>query len=324
MPSVDLTNDDLDFLRELYRLNFTQGLTHLSYRNWCEKRGVEYEQCQRGYDRLTDSGVVESAAMAMTVALTASGVIHLENNGLVEPQFSASQDECRKLILRRGFDEHQRSGRRGLVPIHEIEHEASVPERVVHQNLTFLRDIYAIEFQARYFKLTHHGLQLVEAMDLHDRVESRWNELRRGDGIKPQARGHALEELLADTARNEGLDVKTRVRASGEENDLVISKGHDHFLVSCKWEKKRAPNHYLESLRMRLLKRPGTFGILVSVGGFSKELVKEAEGNTSLGMVMLFGRGDLDRLFTGQAHLREMMLDRHMTLARYRRAVFEE
>jgi hypothetical protein len=64
--------------------------------------------------------------------------------------------------------------------------------------------------------------------------------------------------------------------------------------------------------------------MLVSVGGFSKELVQEAESNTSLGMVMLFGRGDLERLFTGQERLADMLVERHTTLARYRRAVFED
>ena len=241
----------------------------------------------------------------------------------MDQALAEAQDECRKTVLRLAFAEYEKNGRRGLLFAHHLAFEVQVPERVLHTNLFLLRDIFAIEFHGQNFKLTEHGLALVEALDFHDRVEGRWKELEEGSGMTPQARGHALEELLAGAARREGLDVETRVRSTGEENDLVISKGHDHFLVSCKWEKKRAPNHYLESLRMRLLKRPGTFGMLVSVGGFSQELVREAEGNTSLGMVMLFGRGDLDRLFTGSARLGEMMVERHTTLARYRRAVFE-
>ena len=78
MPNIEFTDVDLDFLRELYRLNFTQGLSHLSYREWCERHKVDGEACRRGYDRLVESGTAKAAALGMTMAITASGILHLE------------------------------------------------------------------------------------------------------------------------------------------------------------------------------------------------------------------------------------------------------
>ncbi|RYG95579.1 MAG: hypothetical protein EON58_13880 [Alphaproteobacteria bacterium] len=256
--------------------------------------------------------------------ITASGIIYLEDSRLADPELAARQDACRKEILTCGKEEHVENGSLGAVGIDDLEKAVDVPDRVLHANLYFFRDLYVLVFQGRRFRLTDRGLLLADAVHFQDRIEKRWQELCAGNGMSPQVRGHALEEILAESARSEGLNVETRVRSVGEENDLVISRDHDHFLVSCKWEKKRAANHYLESLRMRLLKRPGTLGILASVGGFSKELVREAESNTSLGIVMLFGRGDLDRIFTGKARLADMMVERHTSLARYRRALFED
>jgi len=324
VENVEIEDVEEDFLKELYRLNFTQGLTYCSYRKWCADAGVLDSECNRGYNRLIDSGLAKAAAMGMTMAITAEGTLYLETGNLVDPQLAEEQDQCRKTILRRGAEEYARNGRRGLVYFRHVAPEVNVSERVFNMNLFLLRDIGAIELRGQNFVLTEHGRKLVKALDFSERIEARWVELKHGEAMTPQTRGHALEELLAEIARWDGLDVETRVRSTGEENDLVISEGHDHFLVSCKWEKKRASSDYLDSLRMRLLKRPGTLGMLVSVGGFTRDLVKEAEGNTSLGLVMLLGRGDLERLFTGQVRLGEMMVDRHTTLARYRRAVFED
>lgn len=317
------TAHEIEFLKELHSRNFTEGLTHMSYRDWCEARNVSGEECARSYQQLTDAGLMDAQAFGMTVGLTAEGICFLEDNRHVDAKFIGTQVQCRRLILRRGFEAYEHSGSRGRVRVHQLALEAEVHERVLHRNIFFLRDVLALEMEGQSFRLTERGVDLYQSVQFRDRIESRWEELCSGETMSPQVRGHALEDLLAELASFEGLMVDTRVRSPGEENDLVISKDHDHFLVSCKWEKTVAPNQYLEVLRMRVLKRPGTLGILVSVGGFSGELVREAESNTSLGMVMIFGRGDLDRLFRGEERLGDMMLDRHRTLARYRKAVFE-
>jgi hypothetical protein len=261
VPQHELTQTEVEFLQELYRTAFTYGLSRLSYQDWCEEKGIDPEESRRCNQRLIDAGVAEATAIGKTMmGITASGIIHLGRNRLADFELAAAQDECRKAILRCGVEEHEKKSSLGLIYVNNLAREVAVPERVLHANLFFLRDLYVIEFHGLNFRLTDHGLDLAAAVAFHDPIEFRWRELCDGGKMSPQARGHALEEVLASLAESEGLDVETRVRSAGEENDLVISRGHDHFLVSCKWKKKRAPNHFLESLRMRLLKRPGSSG----------------------------------------------------------------
>lgn len=322
MQSSSLSPIEQEFLRELYQLNFTDGLSQLDYGEWLQNRGIGYDDQLRSHQRLMDSKFAKGMYLGMSTTLTDQGIQYLEVNGLVDEELAAKQDKVRRLVLKRLDEEYQTNGSFGRIYADRLEWEVDVSREVLERNLSHLEASFLIEREYGGLSITEIGRQVVAAFTFYDRIEDRWKELCAGESMKPQARGHALEDLLTDLARHEGFQVEPRARSIGEENDLVLSRGHEHFIVSCKWEKKRAPNQYLESLRMRILKRPGSLGMLVSVGGFSKELVQEAEGNTSLGMVMLFGRGDLDRLFTAEAKLRDLMEERHAVLARYRRVLF--
>lgn len=323
MSQQTLASHEIEFVQELYNRNFTQGMTHMPFRDWCTEKGLDHSETLRNYERITDSGLVKSAGLGMMLRISPTGISHIERNRLANIELIKQQDECRKTILQCGVDVYEIHGKLGLVFVKELETKVSVQPRVLHANLFLLRDWSVIETMGMNYSLTSRGHELVAALNFREKVEAQWAELTAGETMSPQARGHALEELIAEQARNEGMAVDTRVRSNGEENDLVLSQGHLHFLVSCKWENGRAPAHYLDTVRIRIQKRPGTLGVLVSVGGFSEELIREAESNTSLGLVMLLGKGDLKRLFEGKEQLNNMLIDRHTALARYRRVLFE-
>lgn len=323
MPDFEPTSYELSALQELYRDDFTQGPSRLPFEEFCNEQHVPRSAIYKSFRHLTESGLAEPASIGMYLRLTSEGVNYLELNGLVDQALSAAQDECRKLILKKAYEAYEEHGRQSRLHLDQVRYDAKVSLGACASNLYYLRDRMFVSIEHSHFQITEFGMEAWRYLQFSENIEATWRELLEGTSMSPQARGHALEKLLEAIALSENLQVETNVRSTGEENDLVIGRGHDHFLLSCKWEKKRAPAHYLDSLRMRLQKRPGTLGVLVSVGGFTKDLVREAESNTSLGMVMLFGKGDLENLFTGKTRLKELLEERHSFLVKYRKVFFE-
>src|SRR5262249_11849740 len=87
------------------------------------------------------------------------------------------------------------------------------------------------------FRITTLGREHLAQLDQEDAVRSEL--LRHFEEIKlltPQARGLALQSLIADAIRHQGYDCQEDKGGVGEQIDLVISVSLTYFVGEAKWE----------------------------------------------------------------------------------------
>lgn len=111
-------------------------------------------------------------------------------------------------------------------------------------------------------------------------LRKRWDDLqtpppglaRAALGRWKRERGYALERLLVDLARIEGLEAEPGYIHAGEQVDGNFVLEHRHFLLEAKWhEVPIAASEvfaFQGKLRGKLL---GTLGLFVSAGRFAEE-----------------------------------------------------
>lgn len=111
-------------------------------------------------------------------------------------------------------------------------------------------------------------------------LRKRWDDLQtppprlaRGALARwKRERGYALERLIVDLARMEGLEAESGYMIAGEQVDGYFILDHRHFLLEMKWhEVPIAASEVFAfpgKLRGKLL---GTLGLFVSAGTFAEE-----------------------------------------------------
>jgi DNA-binding MarR family transcriptional regulator/Holliday junction resolvase-like predicted endonuclease len=123
-----------------------------------------------------------------------------------------------------------------------------------------------------------------------------FEELKRGTGLTPQARGHALERLLKAILEEEGWLCELNVKTRSQENDLIIHQGREYFLVEAKWEDSgKASPEYISRLRDKVMDRPWSrFGIFVSMTGYTEGVTDSIERRMSDCLILLFSSQDVE------------------------------
>jgi hypothetical protein len=110
------------------------------------------------------------------------------------------------------------------------------------------------------------------------------------DGVDTRQRGTLFEQIVFHILEAEGLQPQKNVVNPGEEIDLVFSLEHQHFLVECRWraDPQGGPvvREFMEKVRR---KAEGTFGVLLSMSGFVRDIDEHASRGTRLNCVGLTG-----------------------------------
>ena len=98
------------------------------------------------------------------------------------------------------------------------------------------------------------------------------SQLANNNGY-PQNRGRELEKILTDVLRKEGLGATRNIVNPGEQIDAAFVLDGQHYLVECKWECEPvgapALREFSEKVRR---KAEGTFGLILSMSGFVKNI----------------------------------------------------
>lgn len=138
--------------------------------------------------------------------------------------------------------------------------------------------------------------------------------------MTPQKRGHALEELLQEVAVQEEWIATRNSKPRAEENDVVISRDRELWLISSKWETKRIGPTALSDLIAKLGRRPSGRGLLCSMSGFTSGVVSlAAEGNT---LILFAGPEDISKLIRGDLSFERMLTEKYRARVEHRRVVF--
>lgn len=132
---------------------------------------------------------------------------------------------------------------------------------------------------------------------------------------EPQARGAALEQLVAQLFRGARLAVDMDVGAARpRQTDLVArSTQGKMYLIETKWRATAADIDDLDSLRSRLARAPSAIGVLVSIGGFSSTVIGDLATHRDR-LILLIDGEEFEHLLAGRVDLRATLDDKEAAL----------
>lgn len=307
-------------LTRLYEMEWNREGS-LQWAEWGEANGYSIDEVDRIYEELSEEGLVQAASLGRYVEITIPGVVQSEKEGL-DGGRAQHFDNLRVAILRSLAKAREEHGVRAAIEFREIATEGGFDEHEVYANMEILEYFTLVQHEfTGHYRITPNGLEMLSTVEQKSDWGETWKRLN-ADSSNPQKRGHDLEKLLADVARSEDWAVKTNSLAPGEENDLIISHGFTTFVLSCKWTSEVTEAQQVQVLMTRVQARPGSFGLIASVSGFSSgatEWVKQS----ALGLVLLMGRSDLESVFTGKEKLTAMLLRKYQAYMNDRKPEYE-
>lgn len=314
---------DVALIAHLYVGKFGREYDDVNWRDWGSEQDLSHDESDSVYDRLERVGLVKAAALGPYAEITDLGVLYVEDNGLADAEFIKEQRLIRHRMLVELHRILRELGSKYCGVFDELVADLDLDREKAGVNLLFLERIgYVESLSVQMYRITRLGEAAVDEFLANADLASRYDALEASEDH--QGRGHKLEDLITELALSEGFSVASRARSQGEENDLVLAMEGEHWLLSCKWESGPAKSAYVDEVRIRVAKRPGTVGVLISLGGFSGEAVAEASSNTSLGLVLLFSKLDLEELFSRRETLLQALREKRKVLVAYRQAVFRQ
>jgi Holliday junction resolvase-like predicted endonuclease len=110
---------------------------------------------------------------------------------------------------------------------------------------------------------------------------------RLEDGHTPQSRGRRFNSLIADVLRSYGIAAQVSVRSAGEI-DVAFSIGNTRYVLEAKWENTPAHTGHIAKLQKRVRQRlAGTYGIFLSMSGYSGEALQDIAHGERLEVLLL-------------------------------------
>lgn len=274
---------------------------------WARCQGLERDEWFRHFRSLKDDGLISGVATGALVQLTSKGVLYAESAGLAAAELVAENQTIRASILERLAQIREDGGadeERGWEAVRRAV-RCRLPE--FRRNLLLLQDLGLVNQAGAELSITGEGLDTVRATREKKALEEQFARLRRLEDITPQQRGHELEKLLERLVQAEDWDAERDVRSEGEQQDLVIHREREYYLIECKWEKDPVQPRELREFRDRITARPGVRGLFFSMSGYTDAAKQDARDRLESCMVLLFGPGDIERLFAFECSFTEML-----------------
>lgn len=104
------------------------------------------------------------------------------------------------------------------------------------------------------------------------------------------SRGLGLELFLAELFGREHFRVEKDLVADGRQIDLFVARGDLHLLVEAKWTKRRSQHDVVDEMRARLESAPpGVVGLVVSMSGFSPNVIERVERSAERPILLMDG-----------------------------------
>lgn len=116
-----------------------------------------------------------------------------------------------------------------------------------------------------------------------------YGQLRRQAGHTPQTRGQRFNEIIAEMLRCWGIEAQTSIRSHGEI-DVVFSLAGTRYVVEAKWEQAKTSTGHIAKLQKRVRQRlAGTYGIFLSMSGYTAEALADVAYGERLEVLLLDG-----------------------------------
>ncbi len=271
--------------------------------------------------RLTDEGLVTPVTLGSYCRITPAGILRCEEEGLSAASVIAANRALRDAILDLLAKAHEEEGSlAGLHIDHMTRHIGADPGQLSDNILLLSRLDYVDTLTYDTYKVTHKGLEAVKERRLDASIASRFEEIR---STESHARGRALEGLVGDLARRTGWSVRENVRTDSEEIDLVLHREREYFLLECKWQQAPIEADSIRDFYGKIANRVDVRGIFLSMSGFSRGAVSQAEDYASSRIVLLFGAKDMSALLRREVTLESLLNVKYEAMVTTRKAVCE-
>jgi Holliday junction resolvase-like predicted endonuclease len=128
---------------------------------------------------------------------------------------------------------------------------------------------------------------------------SEYGQLRRLEGHTPQSRGRRFNGLIAEVLQCWGIDARANLRTTGEI-DVIFTVDGVHYVLEAKWLSAKVDTGAIAKLQKRVRQRlAGTYGVLLSMSGYSQEALAEVKDGERL-EVMLLDQSHWEAMLSGQ------------------------
>jgi hypothetical protein len=247
----------------------------------------------------------------MVVVPSIKALNHCEENHLVDPALVEKQNDIRKRILEAYVDNYE--GRRYAYGESgdEICSHAGISRQDFDNNAGIL--VYCDYFEQHpldIWIMTQKGMETVKDIKRKRKRREEFKKLGDLDKITRQVRGHRLEDLLAEAIEDEGWEVEKRVQPKGKEHDIVIHKGSEYLLISCKWQKPAVQGKAVRDIFAGAQAMVCVAGIVVSMSGFTPNCIGQALEYKTKQQIILFGPKDVSAIFLNEARFSDLLKEK--------------
>jgi hypothetical protein len=260
---------------------------------------------------------IQATGLGEVYTLTHIGRVHMEDEGLIELNVTATSRRMRReIVLALGEIYTQKGGMygesaSGLAELLNLDNEA------VLDCVGVLSALGVIE---RYgngrFKLTPLGISRLKYVKLQRQLEERFNDVSE---MSAQPRGREFQKIFATAVERDGWKQAEGVRSSNEEMDVIVFKGREYYLVECKWHEHPVEADVIREIFGKLGNRIDVRGIAVSMSGFTTGAIKQAQDYAGQKSILCFGSASIESLMRGETTFDNLLDEKYKGLTMYKK-----
>ena len=138
--------------------------------------------------------------------------------------------------------------------------------------------------------------------------------------LKPQARGYALEKILAELAKLSKLEVTQPFRVLGEQVDGAVKFEGENYIIEAKWQDAAAANEAVYQFAGKVEGKLHGRGLFFSVHGYSEHVVRSIVWGKSINTMFADGQ---DIMLVIESNLSfSQMIDRKVKAAQTKGLIY--
>ncbi|MCP1495093.1 hypothetical protein J2Y73_005124 [Peribacillus frigoritolerans] len=175
-----------------------------------------------------------------------------------------------------------------------IEHENFVPQKpnhkidVAERSALRLKDIYYKQKEKRD-KESFKPKTFTKSTQVKENIGFIQETFIKVRNLAPQQRGYAFEKMFPQLMAASNISVYNSFKIEGEQIDGAIKFDSHYYLVELKWTEKKISQAEIASLYMKVEGKFEGRGIMISMNGYSQEVIKSLPKGKGLKIILLDG-----------------------------------
>ena len=297
---MNLERQDLFILEQLYNAYFGSADFSISLDALSAKTGLKRGQMQVSLQRLKYAGLAKFQS-DNNVRITPDGVLKYETSKGQTPICRKVLEIRHSIIIRIGAKLKDQPYSR--IRSSEIQEYLKLSANELEAHFMILKHLHLLQQQNwPFINVTPNFWAYYDEIHELERIKGKFESLLKSGppDITPQKRGLDFQKLFAELLRYLGWTVDKSVRTPGEEIDIIISKGMEHWLLECKYQKRPVGSSEISKFLTKLRARAGVNGIFLSISGFTKDAVSTAEREIHQKIIVLLDRKDIESIVPSQ------------------------